>query len=96
VLSPGLLFAAPPTLAVEACSGGTYVGPYTSLGWNVVLRSVEIENSVVMDCARLEDAGRIVDGLVGAETVVAASDGLPMGHCFVVGEKAVIKHKALD
>jgi len=72
-------------------AGGTYVGPYTSLGWNVVLQGVEIENSVVMDGARLENAGRIVDSLVGAEAVVTASDELPSGHRFIVGEKAVVK-----
>jgi glucose-1-phosphate thymidylyltransferase len=71
--------------------GGSYVGPYTSLGWNVVLRRVEIENSVVMDGARLVDAGRIVDSLVGSDAVIEASDGLPRGHRLVVGERAIVR-----
>ncbi len=70
---------------------GTYVGPYTSLGWNVVLREVEIENSVVMDGARLERAGRIVDSLVGADASISTSRGLPKGYRFVIGEKALIQ-----
>jgi len=70
---------------------GTYVGPYTSLGWNTVLENVEIENSVVMDGARLVNAGRVVDSLVGAEAEIATSTGLPSGHRFIVGEKARIR-----
>jgi len=67
---------------------GAYIGPYTSIGVGAVLRRVEIENSVVMDGARLEDAGRIVDSLIGSEAVVTTARGLlPHGHRLVIGER---------
>lgn len=69
----------------------SYVGPYTSIGWDAVIKNVEIENSVVMDGARLVDAGRITDSLVGSEAVITASDETPRGHRLIVGERAFIR-----
>ncbi|MCY0867616.1 MAG: glucose-1-phosphate thymidylyltransferase [Desulfurococcus sp.] len=66
----------------------SYVGPYTSIGQNVVLRSVEVENSIVMDGARLENAGRIVESIIGAEAVVSSGNSIPRGHRFIIGEKS--------
>ena len=70
----------------------TYVGPYTSVGDNCRLVNVEVENSVIMDNAVLEDLGeRIVDSLIGANARITRRDGRPRGTRFIVGEHAVIE-----
>ena len=69
----------------------TYVGPYTSIGFNCVLKNVEIENSVVMDNVVLEDVGvRIEGSIIGSGTRIGRRVGRPAAMRLIVGEKTQI------
>jgi len=71
--------------------GDTYVGPYTSIGFNCVLRSVEIENSVVMDDVALENINvRIEGSIIGSGTRIGRRVGRPSAMRLIVGEKTQI------
>jgi len=73
------------------CSIGpnVYVGPYTSIGDDCVLKDVEIENTIVMRGARIESRKRIVDSLIGSNsTILDASDHLPKGYKLIIGERS--------
>ena len=71
---------------------GSYVGPYTSIGSGCRLVGVEVENSVLMDGVVLERVGtRVVDSIVGAETVVRGNASVPRGIKLIVGEKSVVE-----
>lgn len=56
---------------IENC----YIGPYSSIGAECVLKNVEIEDSVVMDGSKIEilNGTRIIQSMVGPNTVISSS-----------------------
>jgi len=82
-----------PLIIGKNCEIGpeTYVGPYTSIGDNVVIRGGEIENSIVLDDTVIECRRRIVDSLIGKGSRVISNEvNLPRGHKLIIGENTFI------
>jgi glucose-1-phosphate thymidylyltransferase len=68
-----------------------YIGPYTSIGDNCVVRSAEIENTIIVGDCRIECAKRIVDSLIGRNTrITDSTSSLPRGSRFIIGENTFI------
>ena len=68
-----------------------YVGPYTSIGADVVCEGVEIENSVVLDFARLTYLGARVEGsVIGRGVRVGRAFGVPQALRLLVGNSAEV------
>jgi glucose-1-phosphate thymidylyltransferase len=68
---------------------GSYVGPYTSIGANVVIRAAEIESSIVSDGAVVKHVtDRIERSTVGPNAVVSREFSLPRGIRMHLGEGA--------
>jgi glucose-1-phosphate thymidylyltransferase len=66
---------------------GTYIGPYTSIHDNVVIRGGEIENSIILSDTVIECGKRIVDSLVGRGSKIVSNEiGLPKGYRLILGE----------
>jgi glucose-1-phosphate thymidylyltransferase len=65
-----------------------YVGPYTSIGNNVVVRRGEIENSIIMDYCVIDVGDRITDSLIGPYSKICSSVNRPYGRRFIVGERS--------
>ena len=68
-----------------------YIGPYTSIGNNCKIINSEVEDSVVMDGARLINAGNIVDSMIGRDAVIEKNKSLPKGNKFVIGDNSWIR-----
>lgn len=64
----------------------SYIGPYTSIGDDCNIINTEIEDSVIMTGATINNAGRILDSLVGRYARVDKSSILPNGHRLVIGD----------
>lgn len=64
----------------------SYIGPYTSIGDDCKIINTEIEDSVIMTGATINNAGRILDSLVGRYARVDKSSILPNGHRLVIGD----------
>jgi len=80
-----------PAIIGERCEIGpnVYVGPYTSIGDECVLKNVEVENSIVMNGSRLECNKRIVDSIIGSYcTILNGDKNLPRGYKVVLGERS--------
>ena len=71
----------------------TYVGPYTSIGTNCLLRNVEVGNSVVMDSSSLDvsESLRIADSLIGPNTKIVSSKSKPKAFKLVLGRDSKIE-----
>ena len=93
VIEDGAVIRGPVSIGAETViEDGVYVGPYTSIGPHSTLRSVHIENSVVIGNATITTGGKIIDSLIGrGATIGSAEDQLPEGRRLVVGE-----HSKLD
>jgi glucose-1-phosphate thymidylyltransferase len=81
----------PAVIAAGARLENAYVGPYTAIGENVVVRGSEIEHSIVLAGSRIEDLGaRMEASLLGRDVVLTRSEGRPKTLKFLVGDHAEI------
>jgi glucose-1-phosphate thymidylyltransferase len=69
----------------------SYIGPYTSIGNNCGIINAEVEDSVVMDGARLVNAGNIVDSMIGRGAVIEKNKSLPKGNKFIIGDNSWVR-----
>ncbi len=70
----------------------SYVGPYTSIGDNVVLDGSEIEASIVMkDCEIRNILGRIDRSLLADNARVTSAAHVPDAHRFVLAENSYVQ-----
>lgn len=69
----------------------SYIGPYTSISDNVVIKNAEIEYSVLMNDSKiLNIKGRIEKSLIGSKTSICCSKGMPCTHKFLIGDNSDI------
>jgi glucose-1-phosphate thymidylyltransferase len=83
-----------PAIIGNGCTIGpnVYIGPYTSIGDDCILKDVEIENTIVMKGSRIENNKRIVDSLIGAySTILDAQTIKPTGYKLVIGERSFVQ-----
>lgn len=69
----------------------SYIGPFTSIQSDSIVRNAEIEHSIVCEHARIEDIGvRIEDSLIGRSVELRKTDVLPKAYRFVLGDRSVV------
>lgn len=93
VIKKGSLIKGPTIIGKNCILGpNTYVGPYTSIGDNSVIVESEIESSIVIGDTKIHFPGKIVDSLIGRNTVINSAKGdLPKGHKFVLGQHSQLR-----
>ncbi|MBN1551657.1 glucose-1-phosphate thymidylyltransferase [bacterium] len=69
----------------------SYIGPFTSIQHNCLIRRSEIEHSIVLEKASIEDIdSRIEDSLIGRFVEVMKSPVKPRAYRFVLGDRSVV------
>ncbi|MFQ6606202.1 MAG: glucose-1-phosphate thymidylyltransferase [Fidelibacterota bacterium] len=69
-----------------------YVGPYTSIGDDCVIRNSEVEFSIIMErCEILDIQKRIEASLLGADVQIRRSARKPLSHRFMVGDQSRVE-----
>ncbi len=97
VVEPGALLRGsivrgPAVIGAGAVVEDSYVGPYTSIGEGVVVRRSEVEHSILLSGARVEDLGtRLEASLLGRDSSVVRTDGLPKTLKLLVGDRSRIE-----
>jgi glucose-1-phosphate thymidylyltransferase len=85
------LIRGPVSIAAGACISDAYIGPYTSIGANVAIESIEVEHSIVLHSAKLRFLGARLDGsLVGPGAEITREFHVPRAMRLCVGERAEI------
>ncbi len=80
-----------PVIIGENCLiSKAYIGPYTSIGNNCRLSNTEIEDSIVMESAKIVNIGRIVESLIGKDVNIQRNDNFPKGTKFVIGDSSEV------
>lgn len=69
-----------------------YIGPYTSIGENVVVRRSEIEHSIILSGSVVEDLGaRLEASLLGRDVKLTRGDEIPKTIRMLIGDGAEIE-----
>jgi glucose-1-phosphate thymidylyltransferase len=78
-----------PVIIGEGCViSNSYIGPYTSIGNGSSIENAHIEDSIVMDNARIQDVDRIIESLIGRNVIIEKQSALPGGRRFFVGDSS--------
>ena len=82
----------PAVIGPGAVIEDSYVGPYTSIGNDVVVRRSEIEHSILLAGASVQDLGtRMEASLLGRNVKVSRTEGPPKTLRMLVGDSSEIE-----
>lgn len=81
----------PAIIGRGAVIDNAYIGPYTAISENVVIRRAEVEHSIVLADSRIEALDARVEGsLIGRGVVIARTEEKPRAYRFMVGDSSSI------
>lgn len=81
----------PAVIGRQARIVNSFVGPFTSIYYEVVLENSEIEHSIVMEKSRICDIGRrIEDSLIGKDVEITRSPLRPEALRLVLGDNSMV------
>jgi len=70
----------------------SFIGPFSSIGDNVVIKNSEIECSVIMEGAKISNIEKRIDrSIIGKDVVITQADRSPRSHKFVIGDQSYIE-----
>ncbi len=70
----------------------SYVGPYTAVGNNTVVRKSELEYSIILRDCKIQNVGiRIEGSILGNDVEVLEASGKPRVHRFMIGDQSRIE-----
>jgi glucose-1-phosphate thymidylyltransferase len=81
----------PAIIGAGALVEDAYIGPYTSISPNVVIRRAEVEHSIILADSRIEGLdARVESSLVGRRVTIARREAKPRAYRFMVGDSSEI------
>jgi len=82
----------PAVIGENSIVKNSYIGPFTSISRDVIIENTEIENSIVLTKARIQDVpGRVESSIIGKEVRIKKRDGKPKVHTFVLGDHSKVE-----
>jgi glucose-1-phosphate thymidylyltransferase len=81
----------PAIIGKGALIENAYIGPFTSIGDGVVVRSSEIEHSILLEGASVSDVGgRIESSLIGRNVSIYRTESKPRSFNFMLGDRSEV------
>ncbi len=81
----------PAIIGAGAVIERAYIGPYTAISPGCVVRGAEVEHSILLEGARVEDLdARVESSLIGKHTTIARTEAKPRAFRFLVGDNCHI------
>jgi glucose-1-phosphate thymidylyltransferase len=82
----------PAIIGKECIIEDSYVGPFTSLGDRTIVRSSEVEYSIILRDCKIESVGiRIEGSILGNDVEVVKANGKPRVHRFMIGDQSRVE-----
>jgi glucose-1-phosphate thymidylyltransferase len=92
VIEEGVAIEGPVVIGAGArLRTGTRLGPETAVGDGVVLHSVNLRRSIVLEGARIEGAIRVVNSLIGRNVAITAENPIDSEITLILGDAAQIR-----
>src|SRR3990172_7386939 len=81
----------PAIIGKGASIENAYVGPFTAVGDQVVIRGSEVEHSIILEGSSITDVGgRIESSLVGRNVVIYRSESKPKSYNLMLGDRSQV------
>jgi glucose-1-phosphate thymidylyltransferase len=81
----------PAIIGAGARISDAYIGPYTAIGANCVIRRAEVEHSILLEGSSVRGLdGRMESSLLGRNVTIGRSTGQPRAFRFMVGDNSEI------
>ncbi|MDI6642149.1 MAG: glucose-1-phosphate thymidylyltransferase, partial [Elusimicrobiota bacterium] len=69
----------------------SYIGPFTSVYFNVIIENSELENSIVLENSKIVNVSRIEGSLIGQSVSIIRTDKKPKAYRIMVGDSSYIE-----
>ena len=69
----------------------SYIGPFTSIYYDVVVECSEIEHSVILEGVKIKDIPRIEDSLIGKHVEIKRADRKPKAYRLMLGDQSRVE-----
>jgi glucose-1-phosphate thymidylyltransferase len=81
----------PAIIGKGATIENAYIGPFTAVGDQVVIRGSEVEHSIILEGSSISDVGgRIESSLVGRNVVIYRSESKPKSYNLMLGDRSQV------
>ena len=81
----------PAIIGKGASIENAYIGPFTAVGDQVVIRGSEVEHSIILEGSSITDVGgRIESSLVGRNVVIYLSESKPKSYNLMLGDRSQV------
>lgn len=85
------LIRGPAAIADECVIENSFVGPYTSIDDRTILRSSEVEHSIILeDCQVLNIGSRLADSLIGKNVKITKDSRTPKAYRVMLGDNSEV------
>lgn len=91
IIKDNSVIKGPVIIGKNCLISNAYIGPYTSIGDNSQIINTEIEDSIVMEAAKIVNAEKIVESLTGKNVNIERDNKLPMGRRFIIGDSSKVR-----
>jgi glucose-1-phosphate thymidylyltransferase len=68
----------------------SYIGPFTSVYYDVLIRNSEVEHSIVLEKSKITDVSRVEDSLIGKGAEISKADLKPRAYRLMLGDHSRI------
>ena len=91
IIKENSVIKGPVIIGKDCVISNAYIGPYTSVGDGSQIINTEIEDSIVMEGAKIVNAEKIVESLIGKNVSIEKNDYLPRGRRYIIGDSSKVR-----
>src|SRR3989339_1046961 len=81
----------PAIIGENAVVENSYVGPFSSIYFNVHVSNSEIEHSIVLENSTIKDIKRLEDSLIGQNVELCKTEKRPAAYRIMVGDSSKVE-----
>lgn len=81
----------PVSIADNCVITDSYIGPFTTIGANSVIKNCEIDNSILLENVSIKNVGnKISSSLIGKNAVITSQESRPFSNSFLIGDNCLV------
>ena len=81
----------PVTIGENTVIDNSYIGPFSSIYYDCVIKNSEIEHSIILEKSSVSDMHRIEDSLVGKNVTISKTEQKPKAYRLMLGDSSNVE-----